>query len=75
MLDLYIAASLRETAEGLQSDGFGELEDWREDLFVLYQVRSMCTLPTDQSLRGPDASAASLCNASCLDRSQYLISG
>lgn len=39
ILDLYIAAYLRERAEAAESAGFGEAANWREDLFVLYQVR------------------------------------
>lgn len=38
MLDLFIAAMVRERAEGLESEGFGESMNWREDLFTLYQV-------------------------------------
>jgi hypothetical protein len=39
VLDLYVATVIHETSMGLQSDGFGEMSDWREDVFIIYQVR------------------------------------
>lgn len=38
VLDLFIAALIRERAEAMESEGYGESMNWREDVFTLYQV-------------------------------------
>ncbi|KAL7411826.1 hypothetical protein BDY24DRAFT_394996 [Mrakia frigida] len=40
VLDLFVAALVREQAEGLESEGFGESMNWREDVFTLYQPQA-----------------------------------
>ena len=38
VLDLFIAALVRERTEAMESEGYGESMNWREDVFTLYQV-------------------------------------
>lgn len=45
VLDLFVAALVREQAEGLESEGFGESMNWREDVFTLYQVIKTWYIP------------------------------